>query len=57
VRKRDWENCVGVCTDGAASSKHDCLDVVAKINKVAHEEMLFAHCIIQLEHLAPKNLI
>ena len=28
------------------------LGVVAKIKEVAHKEMLFAHCIIHLEHLA-----
>jgi len=32
------------------------LGVVAKI-KVAHKEMLFAHCIINLEHLAAEKLI
>ena len=31
--------------------------VVAKIEEVAHEKMLFAHCIIHLEHLAAKKLI
>ena len=33
------------------------LGVVARAKEVAHKEMLFAHCIIHLEHLAAKKLI
>ena len=52
----NWENCVGVCTDGAASMTGYRSDVVAKIKEVAHKEMLFTHCIIHREHLASKKL-
>jgi len=56
VRKRDWENCVGVCTDGAASMTDYRLGIVAKIKGVTYREMLFTHCIIHLEHLATKKV-
>jgi len=54
-KKIGWENCVAVCTDGAASMADYRLGAVAKIIEVAHKEMLFTHCIIHLEPLAPKN--
>ena len=41
----NWANCVGVCTDGAASMTGYRSGVVAKIKDVAHKEMLFTHCI------------
>ena len=46
----NWANCVGVCTDGAASMTGYRSGVVAKIKEVAHKEMLFTHCIIHREH-------
>ena len=52
----NWANCVGVCTDGAASMTGYRSGVVAKIKEVAHKEMLFTHCIIHREHLASKKL-
>ena len=52
----NWENCVGVCTDGAASMTGYRSGVLAKIKEVAHKEMLFTHCIIHREHLASKKL-
>ena len=52
----NWANCVGVCTDGAASITGYRSGVVAKIKEVAHKEMLFTHCIIHREHLASKKL-
>ena len=52
----NWANCVGVCSDGAASMTGYHSGVVAKIKEVAHKEMLFAHCIIHREHLASKKL-
>ena len=57
-REKDinWANCVGVCTDGAASMTGYRSGVVAKRKDVAHKETLFTHCIIHREHLASKNL-
>ena len=52
----NWENCVRVCTDGAASITGYRYGVVAKIKEVAHKEMLFTHCIIHQEHLTSKKL-
>ena len=53
----NWANCVGVCTDGAASCETGYRSgVVAKIKEVAHKEMLFTYCIIHREHLASKKL-
>ena len=52
----NWANCVGVCTDGAASMTGYRSGVVSKIKEVAHKEMLFTHCIIHREHLASKKL-
>ena len=52
----NWANCVGVCTDGAASMTGYRFGVVAKIKEVAHKEILFTHCIIHREHLASKKL-
>jgi len=49
TRSKMWENCVGVCTDAAASLNDYYLGVVAKIKEVAHKKMLFTHCIIHLE--------
>jgi len=40
----------------AASMTDYHLGVVAKVKEVAHN-MLFAHCIMNLEHLAVKKLI
>ena len=42
----NWANCIGVCSDGAASMTGYRSGVVAKIKEVAHKEMLFTHCII-----------
>ena len=58
VNEKDinWANCVGVCTDGAASMTGYRSGVVAKIKEFAHKEMLFTHCIIHREHLASKKL-
>ena len=52
----NWANCVGVCTDGAASMTGYRSGVVAKIKEVVHKEMLFSHCIMHREHLASKKL-
>ena len=52
----NWANCVGVCSDGAASMTGYRSGVVPKIKEVAHKEMLFTHCIIHREHLASKKL-
>jgi len=56
VKKKYWENCISVCTDGTASIPDYNLGVVAQI-KEAHKEMLFTYCAIHLEHLAAKKLI
>ena len=52
----NWANCVGVCTDVAASMTGYRSGVVAKIKEVAHKELLFTHCIIHREHLSLKKL-
>lgn len=52
----DWENCVGICTDGAASMTGCRAGVVARIKEVGHKEMLSTHCIIHREHLSAKKL-
>ena len=56
MKKKYWENCISVCTDGTASIPDYNLGVVAQI-KEAHKEMLFTYCAIHLEHLAAKKLI
>ena len=50
-----WSNCVGVCTDGAASMTGDKKGLKAKIKEVA-PHVCFTHCIIHREVLATKNL-
>ena len=55
-KKMDKGYCVGMCTDGAASTTGHRFDVAAKIKEVAHKEMLFTHCIIHRMHLASRKL-
>ena len=50
-----WSNCVGVCTDGAASMTGDKKGLKAKIKEVA-PHVCFTYCIIHREVLATKNL-
>nr|XP_039252531.1 zinc finger MYM-type protein 6-like [Styela clava] len=51
----DWGIGVGVCTNGATSMTGCRSEMVTKIKEVAHEKMLYTHCIIHREHLASKK--
>ena len=43
------------CTDGAANMTDYRCDVISRIKEVAHNKMLFTHCINLREHLASKK--
>ena len=51
-----WENCVGVCTDGAGAVVGKPAGFVAKVKEDANpERATFAHCMIHKMALAVKN--
>ena len=50
-----WENCVGVCTDGAPSMCGARAGLKAKVLKVA-PHILWTHCMIHREALAVRNM-
>lgn len=51
----DWENCIGVCTDGARSMSGRYGGIQALIRKKAPHAM-WTHCIIHREVLASKSM-
>ena len=51
----DWEKCVWLCIDRAASMAGCHLGATAKIKKAA-KNLLFTHCIYRCEHIAAQKL-
>ena len=52
-----WENCVGVCTDGAEAMVCKRAWFVAKVKEPANpERVTFTHCMIHREALAAKQI-
>ncbi|XP_060865035.1 zinc finger BED domain-containing protein 5-like [Metopolophium dirhodum] len=51
----NWENCLGVCTDGARAMAGHYGGLQALIRKKA-PEMIWTHCIIHRESLASQNM-
>ena len=52
----DWEKCVWLYTDRAASMIGCHLGATAKLKKVANKNMLSTHCIYRCEHIAAQKL-
>lgn len=52
----NWENCVSVCTDGAASMTGKYSGVVSRIKNVANLHFVHIHCIIHRQHLVAKKM-
>ncbi|XP_071053656.1 zinc finger MYM-type protein 6-like [Onthophagus taurus] len=52
----EWKNCIGVCTDGAASMIGKHCGVTKRIQEVANSDFLITHYIIHRQHLAAKSL-
>ena len=48
----DWEKCVMVCIERAASMVGCHLEATTKIRNVANKNLLATHCIIHCEYLA-----
>ena len=53
--KLSWQNCVGVCTDGATAMTGRNTEVWAKIKDVA-PNATFTHCVIHHENLAARKM-
>ena len=52
-----WENCIGVCTDGAGAMMGKYAEFVAKVKEHATpERVTFTHCMIHREALAAKHM-
>ena len=52
-----WENCIGVCTDGAGEMMGKCAGFVVKVKEHATlERVTFTHCMIHMEALAAKHV-
>ena len=52
-----WENCIGVCTDGAGAMMGKRAGFIAKVKEHATpERVTFAHCMIHREALAAKHM-
>ena len=52
-----WENCVGVCTDGTGAVVCKRAGFVAKVKEYANpERVTFTHCMIHAEALAAKQI-
>ena len=52
----EWKNCVGVCTDGAASLTGRNSGLVTKINDMAGNNLLSKQCNIHRKNLASKKM-
>lgn len=52
----NWNNCVSVCTDGAASMTGKYSGVVSHIKNAAKKDILHIHCIIHRQHLVAKKM-
>ncbi|XP_067134504.1 zinc finger MYM-type protein 6-like [Centruroides vittatus] len=50
-----WKNCVGICTDGAASMT-GYKGVTSRIKHIAHANIITTHCFIHREQLASKEM-
>jgi hypothetical protein len=51
-RGLEWKNCVGVCTDGAASLTGRHSGLVTKIKDMAGNDILSPHCYIRRQNMA-----
>jgi hypothetical protein len=52
-----WNNCVGVCTDGAAAMTGKKKGLLAQIKKFNNAtDVIYMHCIIRWEALAAKKI-
>jgi hypothetical protein len=51
-----WEDCVGVCTDGAAAMTGINVGFYAKVKSVSKGPITFTHCMIHREVLAAKKI-
>lgn len=51
-----WQNCVGICTDGAAAMTGRHLGVVSRVKQVANPNIIATHCFIHREQLAAKEM-
>ena len=53
-----WENCIGVCTDGIGAMMGKRAGFVAKVKEHAtSERVTFTHCMIHREALAAKHIV
>lgn len=52
----DWNNCIGVCSDGAAAMKGHRAGFLAKVKSITNGHIMFTHCIIHREALVAKKL-
>ena len=51
-----WENCIGVCTDGTGAMVGKRAEFVAKVKEQSNEQVTFTHCMIHREALAAKQM-
>ncbi|XP_067137172.1 protein FAM200A-like [Centruroides vittatus] len=53
----DWNNCIGVCSDGAAATKKQRVGFLAKVKSITNGHIILTHCIIHREALVAKKNI
>lgn len=52
----EWNQVIGVCTDGAAAMKGSRKGLKTRMSAVANDEFISTHCILHLEALASKKM-
>ncbi|XP_013793192.1 SCAN domain-containing protein 3-like [Limulus polyphemus] len=52
----EWNNCVGVCTDGAAAMTGRIVGFQVKVKSASNGPTSFTHCMIHREALAAKKI-
>ena len=51
-----WDNCIGVCTDGAASMTGKNIGFQSKVKSATNTSITFTHCMIHGEALVAKKM-
>ena len=51
-----WDNCIGVCTDGAAAMTGKNIEFQSKIKSATNTSIAFTHCMIHREALIAKKM-
>jgi hypothetical protein len=55
-KRLQWKCCIGVRTDGAAEVTGQHLEVVVRIKRIFHSDLIAIHCFFHHAQLASKDM-